>query len=39
MKTRTLGRDGPTVSSIGYGCMGMTSAYCDGPSPRRSCSV
>ncbi len=32
MQTRKLGRDGPTVSSIGYGCMGMTSA-CDGPSP------
>lgn len=27
MKTRTLGRDGPTVSAIGYGCMGLTGAY------------
>jgi len=27
MKTRTLGRDGPSVSAIGYGCMGLTGAY------------
>ena len=27
MKTRGLGRDGLTVSAIGYGCMGLTGAY------------
>ena len=27
MQTRTLGRDGLTVSALGLGCMGMTSAY------------
>lgn len=27
MKTRTLGRNGPTVSALGLGCMGMTYAY------------
>ena len=27
METRTLGRDGPSVSAIGYGCMGLTGAY------------
>ena len=25
--TRTLGRDGPTVSSLGLGCMGMSQMY------------
>jgi aryl-alcohol dehydrogenase-like predicted oxidoreductase len=29
MKTRTLGQAGLTVSEIGLGCMGMTSAYGD----------
>ena len=27
MKTRQLGRDGPDISAIGYGCMGLTGAY------------
>ena len=27
MKTRTLGRHGPVVSEIGYGCMGLSHGY------------
>jgi aryl-alcohol dehydrogenase-like predicted oxidoreductase len=27
MKTRTLGRDGPVVSEIGLGCMGLSHGY------------
>ena len=34
MKTRTLGRDGPTVSAIGLGCMGISFGYADKLSKR-----
>lgn len=29
MRIRTLGRNGPTVSSLGLGCMGMSAFYGD----------
>jgi len=37
MKTRTLGRFGPEVSAIGYGAMGLSSAY--GPAADRKDAV
>lgn len=37
MKTRKLGRAGPDVSALGYGCMGLNFAY--GSSPERAHAV
>src|SRR5439155_15554583 len=37
MKTRTLGRVGPQVSALGYGAMGLSSAY--GPATDRKDAI
>ena len=37
MKTRKLGRFGPEVSALGYGAMGLSSAY--GPAPKRDDAI
>lgn len=34
MQTRTLGRSGPDVSALGFGCMGISFGY--GPGSSRS---
>ena len=37
MQPRTLGAAGPTVSAIGYGCMGLEGVY--GPATGRQESI
>ena len=37
MQTRTLGRNGPQVSALGFGCMGLSFAY--GPALARQDAI
>src|SRR5213075_2613142 len=39
MKTRKLGRFGPDVSAIGYGCMGLASVYGPGTDRREGVAI
>jgi len=39
MHTRTLGRDGPTVSALGLGCMGMSAFYGERTDERAAISL
>lgn len=39
MKQRVLGSHGPTVSAIGYGCMGLTGGYGDASSKSEAIAI